>query len=289
MAIDLRRLFGMGGVPPHDNPLAYVWERRLHWVMVSVALLALPAFYLEVLQSSVPLQHLGWELDLIIFLAFSLETAWMLHLCHGKWAYLKYNWLNLFIIGASALGLVGLPGEFLPLVRLLRIAYVALLFARLLASARTLLSTNAIPYAFVLGIVTLAAAGAGFYWLEPTVHTFGEGLWLAFITGATVGYGDYVPTTPASRMFAVVMVIVGFTVFTLVTASISALFVGEDEKRLRREMHHNIQELRREIAEMRAEMKEMGVIRGSGLVGDAPRLPVDLDLEVKSRASAGDG
>jgi voltage-gated potassium channel len=161
--------------------------------------------------------------------------------------------------------------------------------ARLLASVRTLLSTNAIPYAFVLGLVTLAIAGAGFYWLEPTVHSFGEGLWLAFITGATVGYGDYVPTTPASRMFAVVMVIVGFTVFTLVTASISALFVGEDEKRLRREMHQNIQELRREIAEMRAELREMGVIRGRGVAGDAPRLPVDVDLEVKSRASGGDG
>lgn len=289
MSIDLRRLFGMGGVPPHDNPRAYVWERRLHWVMVLVALLALPAFYLEALQSDEPLQHIGWELDLVILAAFSLETAWMLRLCHNRLTYLKYNWLNLLIIGASGLGLIGLPSEWLPLVRLLRVAYVALVVARLLASVRTLLSTNAIPYAFILGIVTLTAAGAGFYWLEPTVHSFGEGLWLAFITGATVGYGDYVPTTPVSRMFAVVMVIVGFTVFTLVTASISALFVGEDEKRLRREMHHNIQELRREIAEMRAELRQAGVVRGAA---STPRqVPEDSGAEParKADASVGDG
>lgn len=285
MSIDLRRWFGMGGVPPHDNPHAYVWERRLHWVMVSVALLALPAFYLEALQSDAPLQHVGWELDLFILLAFSLETAWMLYLCHNKLTYLKYNWLNLLIIGASGLGLIGLPSEWLPLVRLLRVAYVALVVARLLASARTLLSTNAIPYAFVLGIVTLTAAGAGFYWLEPTVHSFGEGLWLAFITGATVGYGDYVPTTPMSRMFAVVMVIVGFTVFTLVTASISALFVGEDEKRLRREMHHNIQELRREIAEMRAELRQVGMVRG-GAMEEESRAVADDDPNGVAKAKA---
>ncbi|MEN6584651.1 MAG: ion channel [Sulfuricella sp.] len=271
MAIDLRRWFGMGGVGAHENPLAYVWERRLHWVMIVVALMAVPAFYLEALQHEVRLQHIGWALDLFIFVAFSLETAWMLHLCHNKVVYLKYNWLNVLIIGASALGLVGLPSEWLPLVRLLRVAYVALILARMLASVRVLFSTNAIPYAFTLGVVTLITAGAGFYWLEPTIHSFGEGLWLAFTTGATVGYGDYVPTTPISRAFAVVMVVVGFTVFSLVTASVSALFVGEDEKRLRREMHQNVLELRREIAEMRAELQHQGMIGEDASAGGAKK------------------
>lgn len=259
MAIDLRRWFGMGGVPAHDSPNAYIWERRLHWVMIGVAMMAVPAFYLEALQNDVPLRHVGWGLDLFIFAAFSLETWWMWHLCHHKGLYLRYNWLNLLIVGASGLGLVGLPSEWLPLVRLLRVAYVALVLARTVTSVRILFSANAIPFAFTLGFVTLISAGAGFYWLEPTVHTFGEGLWLAFITGATVGYGDYVPTTTASRVFAVVMVTVGFTVFSLVTASVSALFMGEDEKRLRREMHRDIRELRQEVAALREELRRAGM------------------------------
>lgn len=258
MAIDFRRWMGMGGVPPHDHPDAYVWERHLHWIMVAVALLAIPSFYLEMQSYGDALTGFGMELDLFIFLAFSLETLWMLRVCRNKWLYLKYNWLNVLIILGSGLGLVGLPSEWLPLVRLLRIAYVALALARMLASLRLLLSARAVPYAFVLGGITLLASGAGFYWLEPTVHTFGEGLWLAFITGATVGYGDFVPTTTTARIFAVVMVIVGFTVFSLVTASISAFFVGEDEKKLRREMHRDIQELRREIAELRKELRKDG-------------------------------
>lgn len=40
MVLDLRRWFGMGGVGPHENPRAYVWEMRLHW---AVALMAVPA------------------------------------------------------------------------------------------------------------------------------------------------------------------------------------------------------------------------------------------------------
>ncbi|MFA5243159.1 MAG: potassium channel family protein [Sulfuricella sp.] len=176
---------------------------------------------------------------------------------------MKYNWLNALIIGASGLGLAGLPSDWLPLVRLLRIAYVALVVARLLTSVRTLLSTNAIPYAFILGIIALTVAGAGFYWLEPTIHSFGEGLWLAFITGATVGYGDFVPTSTPARFLAVIMVIVGFSVLSLVTASISAFFVGEDEKKLRHEMHHDIQELRREIGMLRSELQSGGAVQGA--------------------------
>lgn len=262
--LNLRYWLGMSGVPPHDSARAYRWEERLHWVMVAVALLAIPAFYLEALQRNAPLQSLGWELDLVIFAAFSLETLWMTYVCHQKWRYLGYNWLNLLIIFASGMGLLGLSSEWIPLVRLLRVAYVALILARMLASVRRLFATNAVPYAFALGIVTLTVAGAGFYWLEPTIHSFGDGLWLAFVTGATIGYGDYVPTTTASRLFAVLMVVVGFTVFSLVTASISAFFVGEDEKTLRRELHHDIRKLREEIAQLRAEMEQRGITALAG-------------------------
>ncbi len=45
-----------------------------------------------------------------------------------------------------------------------------------------------------LGLITWLLAGAGFWWLEPTIQSYWDGLWLAFTTGATVGYGDFVPT-----------------------------------------------------------------------------------------------
>ncbi len=255
MARNYRVFIGMGGVPPYDNPEAYIWERHLHWVMVGVALLALPAFYLEVTHRSGMLKVVGQVLDGIVLAAFAAELGWMLYLTRQKLAYVMYNWLDLLIIFGAAISFFGIEGEWIPLARLLRLAYVSLLLARALGSLRKLYAPTAIPYLLGWGAVTLALAGAGFYWLEPTVHSYSQGLWLAFTTGATVGYGDIVPTTEASRIFAVVMVVLGFTILSVVTASLAAFFIGEEEKVLRHEMHQDIRELRKEVRDLRDELK----------------------------------
>jgi voltage-gated potassium channel len=257
MSVSYRLLVGMGGVPPNDNPEAYVWERRLHWVMVAVALLALPAFYLELSSPTGLLQQVGNVLDFCILGAFVTEFVWMLHLTHQKRLFVIHNWLNLLIIFAAAMSFAGIESEWVPLARLFRLAYVSLLFARVIGALRHLFSPSGVPYVLGWGVVTMALAGAGFYWLEPTVHSYGEGLWLAFTSGATVGYGDIVPTTEASRIFAVLMVVFGYAVLSMVTASIAAFFIGEDEKRLREEMHKDIKELRIEVEAMRKQLKDM--------------------------------
>ena len=81
-------------------------------------------------------------------------------------------------------------------------------------------------------------------------------MWLAFITGATVGYGDLVPSTPASRIFAAFIVLLGYALFSVVTASIAALLVGEDEKRFMRGLHSDMRMLREEIAALRAGLRD---------------------------------
>jgi voltage-gated potassium channel len=114
-----------------------------------------------------------------------------------------------------------------------------------------LFSPQHIVYLLGLGAGMLALAGAGFYWLEPTVHSYADGLWLAFESGATVGYGDLLPTTVSSRLFAAFMVLLGYALMSLVTGAIAAAFVGEDEKRLRRELHADIKALRNEVEALR--------------------------------------
>ena len=85
--LNYRNLLGMGGVPPHDQPAAYIWERRLHWVMVAVALLVIPAFYLQATAVQGWLSQLAAYLNTAILLAFSLEFLWMLYLTQHRWAY----------------------------------------------------------------------------------------------------------------------------------------------------------------------------------------------------------
>lgn len=262
MAVDFRRWVGMGGVPPRDNPRAYQWERRLHWVMIGVALLSIPAFLFGTAVHAGALHQIGLSLDAFILAAFSAELLWMLWLTRQRLDYLLRNWLDLLIIVAAAASLAGWAGEWIPLARLLRVTMVLLFLVRILGSLRNLFSPTAMPYVLGLGMATIALAGAGFYWLEPTVETYGEGLWLAFVSGATVGYGDFVPTTPASRFFAALMVLVGYAILSMVTASIAAFFIGEDEKLLRREIHHDIKALREEVAQLRAALDKQRLENG---------------------------
>lgn len=241
---------GMAGVPPHDAPAAYVWEKRLHGIMLSFALVAVAAFYLVEVETQSQLRALGRILEWAVLLAFAAELLWMLVITRQKLRYLLGNWLDVLIVTAAALTVAGYDANWVAAARLLRVAMIAMMLARAVTEMRTLFSPGGLPYILGFAVIAMLAAGAGFYWLDPSVHTYSEGLWLAFVTAATVGYGDVVPTTPASRILAVIIVVIGLALLSTVTATVAALFIGEDEKIMRKEMHQDIRRLREEVAHM---------------------------------------
>lgn len=112
-------------------------------------------------------------------------------------------------------------------------------------------------YSLVLCLLILGLGGVGFWVLEPRALTLSDGLWLAFTTAATVGYGDIVPSTHASRAFAVVVVLLGLAVLSLVTASVAAMFVETEERQIERDLMHAIGALREEVLSLHRELREM--------------------------------
>ena len=90
------------------------------------------------------------------------------------------------------------------------------------------IARRGVVYSLVLCFLILLIGGVGFWMLDPGVNTLADGLWLAFTTAATVGYGDVVPSTHASRGFSVVVVLLGLAVLSLATASLAAIFVEKD-------------------------------------------------------------
>ncbi len=83
-------------------------------------------------------------------------------------------------------------------------------------------------YSLLLAMAILGLGGVGFWLIDPNIHSLADGLWLAFTTAATVGFGDVVPSTHASRAFSVIVVLLGLAVLSLVTASLSAVFVEKE-------------------------------------------------------------
>ncbi len=225
--------------------------------LLPVALLiSIPAFYLVLNGDLSPYRDTGRWLYAVVALLIFLE------LCTR---YRKKPWVPKFkrlaaidlliFFGAVASAVTYAPSwNFIEW--LLRLTYCVIVFLRL----STLLARYVAPHRLLqigaFSLFLLAIAGEGFLLLEPKIHTYADGVWLAFLTGATLGYGDLVPSTPASRIFAVFIVLLGYALFSVFTASISAILVGEDEKRLRHELHVDTRMLRSEIAALRKELRD---------------------------------
>ncbi len=121
---------------------------------------------------------------------------------------------------------------------------------------KRLITRRGLVYSLVLCLLILGLGGVGFWIIEPRAHTFTDGLWLAFTTAATVGYGDIVPSTHASRFFAVIVVLLGLAVLSLVTASVAAMFVETEERQIERDLMFEITALRNEVRNLRQELRE---------------------------------
>ena len=116
-------------------------------------------------------------------------------------------------------------------------------------------------YSLALAVAILMLGGVGFWLIDPNVPTLQDGLWLAFTTAATVGYGDLVPSSHWSRAFSVLVVLLGLAVLSLVTASLAAIFVEREveaeEAEIQRELLRELARLRRDVASLRTEVLEM--------------------------------
>lgn len=70
--------------------------------------------------------------------------------------------------------------------------------------------------------------GAMLQFLEPgDISKDDNPYWWAIVTMTTVGYGDFSPETPAGRIFAVLIMFIGISLVSLLTASISSIFVAQ--------------------------------------------------------------
>lgn len=77
-------------------------------------------------------------------------------------------------------------------------------------------------------LLTMVLGGIVLQWLEPgEISKDDNPYWWAIVTMTTVGYGDFSPSTPAGRIFAVLIMFIGISLVSLLTASISSIFVAQ--------------------------------------------------------------
>lgn len=106
---------------------------------------------------------------------------------------------------------------------------------------------------FVGYFAFICVVSAALTLIEPqTFPTFGAGLWHAFQTITTIGYGDVVPTLPVARVLTMVLGLSSLFVVALLTG-IVVQFFGERVSVLRREGMHAFDERMSRLSEMSPE------------------------------------
>lgn len=253
--IRLWKWLGFVGVSKDDGARAQQRERSLRWVIVLALLLVYPAFFFEFSDDGSLADVVANVFYAIALVVLVIHEMVIFHASEQRLGYLRRNWMNVFIaVGLSAS--LWTPSPIATFEWGWHVGFLFVLSLRLARTVRRYFSRSASLY--VLALAALVLGGAGFYWLEPSTHSYDEGLWLAFTTAATVGYGDVVPTTASAKIFAVIVVLFGYGVISVITARIAAFFVEEEDKKLRREMHADMKALREEIRRLHAEIEKNG-------------------------------
>ncbi len=251
---------GAGGVAAHESAAAHKREHYLRWAVFAALLATIPAFYLQLGGINPYYQRMGALLYLTVAVVLGVHTLLIASVSHHPWGYLKHNWSDAAIALGAFLSFSSPAATWSSSEWVLRAGLNVLILLRLIFALRHFFSPTGTLYLLGMAVIGLGLAGLGFYWLEPSVQSYADGLWLAFVSGSSVGYGDLIPTTPASRIFAVFVIVFGSMMMSLVTASLTAIFVEKEEHQLERKLHHDIKELRRELERLRAELQKQGPV-----------------------------
>lgn len=226
-----------------------------HWFMLAMLVATVPAFYLELLSGADSwIGSTVYALAAIVVLL--AERPWRRMTSHHR-PVARRGLVSMLIAGLLASSLLPASSHS-TLALVLRSVTALLTLVQMLWCLRHLLVRDSLPALLATAVVVLILCGAGFWWLEPRTPTLEDGLWLAFTTAATVGYGDIVPTTTASKIFSVFVVLLGFGILSLVTASIAAMWVERTEREVEgdilHDLHAEIGQLRRELRATHAEL-----------------------------------
>ena len=219
-------LIGAAGVAPDERLIA----RRLGYVfelpLLIAALWILLSWWAKRGDSASQDSY-----DLILWGLFVIETVVLATAVQNTTAYLKSNWLNLLIIVLGLPLLFGLPlyfGAF----RLLRLVIIFALITHVGSRVRAMLSRNELGATLLATVIIIILSGVLMAAIDPAIGTPWDGIWWAWVTIATVGYGDVVPISPAGRALASIIILFGMGLFAMITASFAAFFIRQDEEKI---------------------------------------------------------
>ncbi len=257
------------GQPQPDEGNTMVARATYQLFMVLVTLLALAItgiYYILPLPDTV--RQVLYILDSLISTILLFDFFAHLFAGRGRRRYLLWQaWFDLLgaLPGLPALRLARIPGL---VVMLRELQGTTPLEARQAARQRLAESTLLIVVLVVLVVVTVGSVLIVL--VEAPVATANikngeDAVWWSIVTVSTVGYGDRFPVTPLGRLIGTAMIVMGVSLFSVLTSYIASQFmalrkaaVQSERELLRQQLEQTLREWRRsaesENAALRAEV-----------------------------------
>lgn len=222
------------------------WEDYTEWPLMGAAVLFLIGYAWPIIDPS--LAHVAKVACELVTWAtwalFVLDYVVRVSLAPERRRYVVRHLLDLAVV-------------VLPLLRPLRMLRLVALLNVVNRGAGQSLRGRVVAYviggASLMAFVgALAVLDAERHAAHPNITNFGTALWWALTTMTTVGYGDHYPITVQGRFAAAGLMIGGIALLGAVTATLASWLV----ERVAEETTSD-EQLRREIAELRAEIRAL--------------------------------
>lgn len=238
-----------------DDESARQVEMWFHLPIVVAALIAIPAIAVQLSVTG------GWRLEVANFVGWIVWTVFVLELVFGlrtathpaRWLLTHPIEVLVVVLTPPFLGEMLLATPYVgALLRLALLARVVLPILRL----RKLVTLSGVVYGCIFCLLLIVACGLAYPLVEPGARTAGadDGLWWAWISATTVGYGDVYPVTSAGRLLAAGTVLVGIVFVALFTALIVEALVAS---RVGAALERDVEQVEREVEQVEREVEDI--------------------------------
>lgn len=252
-----------------EGPRVGEWERRTEWPLTILAALFLAGYSIEVLKHPLPGE---WHRDIelatwIIWSAFAVDFVVRATLARR---HLRYIWRHIADVLIIAL----------PMLRPLRLLRVVLLLRTINRKAASSFGGSVVVYIGSVGLLIIFCASLAVLQAERghggTIQHFGDALWWAVVTIATVGYGDKYPVTAEGKFVGAALMLTGVALFGAVTASFASWLVDQartDEAADQQATRDDLEALRAQFTRMEAQLARISAAVGVDDSEPAPATP----------------
>lgn len=219
----------------------------IYEIIMSILAIVSVIFALIDLNSILPL----WltYVDTVIWFIFVIDYFTRLFTSENKKNFAKSNVFDLIaIIPFSSFLRVFRSLKILRLLKITKLAKLTRMLALLTRAYKKIskfFNTNGFKYVLFISIAFIGLGGLSISYLEN--KSISDGVWWAFVTTTTVGYGDISPATSLGRFVAVILMVLGIGLIGSLTSAITHFFTDKKDEQPKSERIYMVIKLYQEL------------------------------------------